>query len=176
MKRLVNSTALVAVFLLAGTVLAEDRKPVVNDKVPTDQQFVAKALAANTTEIQLANKAKDKASNDRIRTFAQEMIQDHTRLRQELMNLVKNEKIAVVTGEKLQSRQLLLQLTQASGGQFDRLYMDHMVNAHQKAVNLFENYAEHGKNPQLKAYAQKALPTLRKHLKHAQEIDGSLKK
>ena len=69
--------------------------------------------------------------------------------------------------------QMLEQLRNASGDQFDRLYATIQVQAHQEAVSLFQNYAQNGDNPQLKQWAQKTLPDLQKHLQEAQKLPGA---
>ena len=86
MRRCTQCAALVIAGLFLARAAADDRKPVVTDKVPTDQEFLAKALEGNILEVQLGEKARDKTSNDRVKKFAQRMIDDHSKARQELMD------------------------------------------------------------------------------------------
>jgi putative membrane protein len=44
------------------------------------------------------------------------------------------------------------------------------IEAHQKAVALFESYAAAGENEKLKEWANDTLPTLKEHLEHAQDL------
>ena len=64
-------------------------------------------------------------------------------------------------------------LTNLSGAEFDRAYTDEMVQAHQRAVQLFEDVSHTAGDPDLKAFAAKVLPTLRHHLEMAQAAHGS---
>jgi len=162
--------------LFLARAAADDRKPVVTDKIPTDHEFLAKALEGNLLEVQLGEKARDKTSNDHVKKFAQRMIDDHTKARQELMDIAKDMKIGVAAGLSKEHRQLLLRLTKADGADFDRTYMNHMVEDHEKDVAEFESYAKNGKNDRLRQFARKTLPTLREHLKMARDIAGDLKK
>jgi putative membrane protein len=155
---------------------AAGQKPVVTDKIPTDQEFLAKALEGNILEVQLGEKARDKTSNDRVKKFAQRMIDDHSKARQELMDIAKDMKIGIVAGLSKEHRDLLLRLTKADGADFDRAYMNHMVEDHEKDVAEFESYAKNGKNDRLRQFARKTLPTLREHLKMARDVAGDLKK
>ena len=45
--------------------------------------------------------------------------------------------------------------------------------AHEEGIALFKAYSENGDNDQLKAFAQKGLPVLQKHLEMAQKIAGN---
>ena len=176
MRTFTQCAALVVAGLFLAQAAADDRKPVVTDKVPTDQQFLAKALEGNILEVQLGEKARDKTSNDRVKKFAQRMIDDHSKARRELMDIAKDMKLGVVAGLSREHRELLLRLTKSDGADFDRAYMNHMVEDHEKDVAEFESYAKNGKNDQLRTFARKTLPTLREHLKMARDIAGDLKK
>ncbi len=47
-----------------------------------------------------------------------------------------------------------------------------MVADHQKAVALFTKESTNGKDPELKAFATKTLPTLKEHLEMAKKLPG----
>ena len=61
-------------------------------------------------------------------------------------------------------------LAQLTGADFDRQFMRQMVKDHKEAVSLFESQSKNGRDEDLKALAGKMLPTLRDHLKMAQEM------
>lgn len=65
-------------------------------------------------------------------------------------------------------RELLGQLSKLKGAEFDQLYTKDMVAGHEKAIAQFENEGKTGKDPDVKAWAEKWLPTLREHLALAQ--------
>ncbi len=176
MKTFTQCAALLVAGLFLARAAAADQKPILSDKVPADQEFLARALEDSVVEVQLGEKARDKTSNDRVKKFAQRMIGDHTKTRQELIDIAKDTKVGVVAGLSKEYRELLLRLIKADGADFDRAYMNHMVESHEKAVGLFESYAKDGKNERLREFARKTLPTLREHLKMARDIAGDLKK
>jgi putative membrane protein len=60
------------------------------------------------------------------------------------------------------------------GQDFDRAYIAQMVKDHTEAVRLFEQQAERDADPEVKAFAQKTLPTLREHLEMARSIQQQL--
>ncbi len=61
-----------------------------------------------------------------------------------------------------------------SGAQFDRAFVSHMIKGHEKAINKFETASANLVDSDLKKYADKTLPTLRKHLEMAQELQTKI--
>jgi len=51
--------------------------------------------------------------------------------------------------------------------------MDEMVKDHTKDVSAFKKEAKDGKDPDVKAWASKTLPTLEDHLKMAKDMSKS---
>jgi putative membrane protein len=135
------------------------------------EQFAAQAHEDNLAEIRLAKLAETKAANAEVKSFAQRMVTDHTRLNEQLESVAKQQNLQLPQGEQLNSehQQLADRLSGLSGDQFDRTYMEHMVPDHQKAIQKFQQEANGGQNPALKDLAAKALPTLQEHLRLAEQ-------
>jgi putative membrane protein len=56
--------------------------------------------------------------------------------------------------------------------QFDRVYLDDMVQDHVSTVCEFESASQSLSDEKLKKFADKTLPTLRKHLQMARDLDA----
>lgn len=67
-------------------------------------------------------------------------------------------------------------LERLKGAEFDRAYMQHMVQAHREAVQLFDRGSRDATDPQVKAFASSTLPTLRGHLESAQSLAATTAK
>ena len=65
-------------------------------------------------------------------------------------------------------------MQQLSGAEFDEAYMDEMVEDHEKDVELFEQQAESGKDPDLRAFAEETLPALREHKELAKQVQSQI--
>jgi putative membrane protein len=104
------------------------------------------------------------------------MVEDHTETSDDLKELIKDKEIKAELPAKLDDEHQgkLDKLKGLSGAQFDKQYMKTQVNAHQKAVSLFESYAASGDNEDLKQWAEDTLPTLKEHLEEAREINQEL--
>ena len=59
-----------------------------------------------------------------------------------------------------------------NGADFDQAYLSDMAGDHIQAVNEFETASQNLTDEELKKFADKTLPTLRKHSEMAQELNG----
>jgi putative membrane protein len=62
---------------------------------------------------------------------------------------------------------MLDKLNKKTGADFDQLYIDDQVSAHDEAIELFKDYAQNGDDAKVKQFATQTLPVL---LKHKQDI------
>ena len=162
--------------LLASPVLAQSmgEKTGVNSALgvaPTTADFVKEAATSDMFEIDSSKLAEQKG-NAQEKTFAQQMITDHTKTTTELKGLVNGGKVQATLPTALDSsmQSKLDKLKDASGKDFSSDYNSYQVSAHKDAVSLFERYAKGGDNAELKDWAGKTLPTLQHHLEMAQEL------
>src|SRR5690606_40661561 len=101
-------------------------------------------------------------------------IQDHTKSNEELKSIASSKNITLPTAPGENHQEKIADLNSLTGADFDKEYMGMMVDDHQKAVDLFEDAAENNEDPELKAFAAKNLPALRKHLEEAKALEESL--
>lgn len=66
-------------------------------------------------------------------------------------------------------------MAKKSGADFDRDYIDEMVDDHQQEVRDFRSMAKSAKDPDLKAFAAGTLPTLEQHLQAAKTTESAVK-
>jgi putative membrane protein len=162
--------------LLAGPALAQSvgEKSGINsalDIAPTTADFVKEVAISDLFEIDSSKLAQDKG-NAAEKTFASQMVTDHTKTSTELKGLVSSGKVKVELPAALDSshQSKLDKLKGESGKDFSSDYDSIQVSAHKDAVSLFERYAKRGDNADLKNWAGKTLPTLKHHLEMAQDL------
>jgi putative membrane protein len=68
------------------------------------------------------------------------------------------------------AQQSIDRLEGLSKEEFDRAFIQEMVQDHRKAVDKFDQASKNLNDPELKAFAAKHLPTLRDHLSEAQKL------
>jgi putative membrane protein len=139
-------------------------------KAMSDQHFVTDVANVNMAEVELGKLATDKASNDQVKKFGQRMVDDHGKAGDELKALAQKKNMTLPTEMDAKHKTLHDRLMKMSGEGFDRAYMQAMVSGHREAVMKFRTEAKSGKDPDVKEWAAKTLPTIEDHLKQAQEI------
>jgi putative membrane protein len=140
----------------------------------TAQKFVKEAAQGSMAEVELGNLAKDKASKDEVKQFAERMVQDHSKANEELKSIAQQKNIALPTDLPAKEKAHKEKLASLSGDEFDREYMRQMLKDHRKDVNEFKRASKNVKDEDIQNFAQKTLPTLQDHLKQAQQVAKSV--
>jgi putative membrane protein len=153
--------AIIIPLLCFGSLSAKSQIPQ-PDPDTTARHFIIVASIGNLQEISAGQLAIQKGKRADIRSFGQMMVKDHGQAQQQLMQLAKtvNINIAPAAAGGIQPD---LNLKNA-GNNFDRLYVHAMLSGHRSTVQMFETYATTGKNPDVRAFAQRMLPILKAHL------------
>ena len=139
-----------------------------------DHNFVEKAAKGGMAEVELGNLAQQRAANDQVKQFGARMVTDHTKANDELKSIASAKGITLPAPGKGEMKDMD-KFGKMTGTDFDKAYMKHMVSDHKKDVSLFEKESKSGKDPELKAFAAKTLPTLREHLQLAQQVNDAVK-
>jgi putative membrane protein len=142
-----------------------------------DRKFAQKAIHANAVEIQTGEYASQKATHDKVKEFGQRMYDDHSKANEQLMSVINDtipEKWRPIKELDVETKKQIEKLNKTSEKEFDRAFMNMMVKSHKDAIDLYEKETKNGKNEKLKQYAEKTLPTLKEHLKMAQDIQKQL--
>lgn len=151
--------------------------PVVGDILTTSTEtFAQKARDDSVAEVTLARLALKNSENAEVREFANLMIKDHSAVNEELKKIISAENIELSDTPDDKAKDMAEKLASLKGKDFDRAYMDHMVDDHENAIDLFENYSRDGENAKLKEFAVETLPTLQGHLNRAKALDEKLER
>jgi putative membrane protein len=141
-----------------------------------DQEFVTKAAQGNSAEVELGKIVAAKSKDPSVKQFAQMMVKDHTTALNELQELAQTKNLNFNDDLPDDAKSLQQKLSSDTGKQLDKDYMDGMVEDHRKDVQEFTDKSQNAKDPDVKQWASKTLPTLQKHLEKAQQIDAKLNK
>jgi len=141
-----------------------------------DQEFVTKAAQGNSAEVELGKIVAAKSKDPSVKQFAQMMVKDHTTALNELQELAQTKNLNFNDDLPDDAKSLQQKLSSDTEKQLDKDYMDGMVEDHQKDVQEFTDKSQNAKDPDVKQWASKTLPTLQKHLEKAQQIDAKLNK
>jgi putative membrane protein len=106
------------------------------------QGFVEKASIVNMAEIQLGQLAAERAQNPQVKQFAQTMVDDHTKAQEQLKTVASSQNIPIPSALDAKHQKLHDKLAKLQGAEFDRAYMDAMVDGHKDAEKLLKKRAE----------------------------------
>ena len=140
-----------------------------------DKEFVQKAAIGGMAEVQMGKLAQQKAGSEQVKQFGSRMVEDHSKANDELKQVASNKGLTLPTDLDAKHKSKVAKLEKLSGAQFDRAYMDEMVDDHKHDVSDFEKQSKSGHDADIKAFASKTLPTLQEHLKLAQSTEDAVK-
>ena len=106
------------------------------------QRFVEKASIVNMAEIQLGQLAAERAQDPQVKQFAQTMVDDHTKAQEQLKTVASDQNIPIPSALDGKHQKLHDKLAKLQGAEFDRAYMDAMVDGHKDAEKLLKKRAE----------------------------------
>jgi putative membrane protein len=156
----------------AGLSAAADEK---KEKESGDKEFASKASASGMAEVNLSELAVRFARNPAVRQFAQRLIADHMRANQELLQMANRRSIKLPSTMDDEHQKCFDKLQKLSGAEFDRAYMEAMVKDHEKAVKAFEKESKEGKDDNMKQWANRLTPIMKRHLETARKVCEQVK-
>jgi putative membrane protein len=133
--------------------------------------FAKNAAIGGMEEVEIGKVAVQNAANARVKEFGQRMIDDHSKANDELKRAADQDGITVPADLDAKHKAEKDKFAKMSGAAFDKAYMADMVRDHKKDVAEFEKAAKHSGDSAVKNFAEKTLPTLREHLKMAEDIN-----
>ena len=139
----------------------------------SDKMFMTKAAMGGEAEVDLGTLAQLKTVDPKVKAFAERMVNDHSKANAELRQIMTSKGLTVAGGLPKDAQALKARLEKLDGVNFDQTYAAAMVDDHVKDIKEFEMAAKSA-DPDVKHFAEKALPTLRDHLKMAQDMKASV--
>ncbi|HVS10117.1 MAG TPA: DUF4142 domain-containing protein [Planctomycetota bacterium] len=128
------------------------------------REFVRKAGIGGLFEVQSSQLAVERATSPALQDTAKMLIRDHQQANDQLRAIAMAKGISVPTTLDSEHQRMMDDLRNLQGEAFDKEFHRMQVDAHEKAIDLFEDAGENLKEPELKDFAQKTLPTLKAHL------------
>ncbi len=137
-----------------------------------DQRFMNKAAQDGMAEVQLAQLAEQKASNQSIKNFAKQLEKDHTAANDELKQIAQSKNVTLPSSVDSMDKREYDRLSKLSGTEFDTAFVQHQVKDHEKDISAFKKEAENGQDSDVKSFASGKVSALEHHLQMAQSLAG----
>jgi putative membrane protein len=138
---------------------------------PSDKMFVEDALKGGMAEVQLGQLAVQKSSNPDVKQFGQKMVDDHTKMGEQMKTVAQQIGAKVPSDLSKKDKAIVAKLQALNGSDFDKAYMKDMVKDHKADLNDFTTEAQNGSSPVVKNAAMQGSQIIKEHLQMAQQID-----
>ena len=146
-----------------------------------DAQIAHIAYTADQIDIQAAQQALEKSKNNEVRSFAQDMVRDHTAVNEKALASVK--KLNVTPEDNSTSQTLSKQadaksaeLAKLNGAAYDKAYINNEVAYHKTVNDALQNTLIPGaSNSELKGLLTTGLKIFQGHQQHAEQVAAGFK-
>ncbi|HTV52405.1 MAG TPA: DUF4142 domain-containing protein [Steroidobacteraceae bacterium] len=140
-----------------------------------DRAFLEKAAQGNIAEVETGRLLEQHATDPAVKRFAERMIHDHTKANDELASVAQNLGVELPTKPDRMDEHELMRLQAMSGepAKLDSTYSHTMVQDHKMDIREYEHEVKAAQNPQVRAYAEQTLPTLKEHLALAEQLPAN---
>ena len=137
-----------------------------------DSTFAVKAAIGGLMEVEAGNLAQQNGSSQRVKDFGAMMVRDHSAASEELKALATSKGFSLPTTMPESDQKHMDMVRNMKGKSFDDHYKSMMLDHHTKDVSEFEKASNNLKDPDLKNWATKTLPTLKMHLDSAKALNN----
>jgi putative membrane protein len=153
------------------------------DVSSSDRDLVRDLSVGNMAEIELGKLAAAKATNTEVKKFGQKLTDEHTKALDSLKAVASQHKISVATALDDEHEKLRMRLSGLSGAEFDREFIDAMIDGHQETLDALEprvdesnmaavipEKSDNAATMGINRWAAQAYPAVHAHLEAAKAI------
>lgn len=135
-----------------------------------DRKLYAKLAEGNLAEIDVSKMALSKSNDDKIKSFAQHMVDDHGMALDQLSTLARNKGLDLPTVPDEKHRKMAERMSDLSPIDFNKQYAQAAVVDHRATLKLLDKITSSAKDEDLKSLAEKMKPKVQSHLKAALDL------
>ena len=172
MKYLTGLLLILVAFVFAQSCESNKRANNYNNKVLVDDGgmlFFKNGTEASLATVKASGLAISNSKNQKVIQFAKTMIDDHTLLADNFRKLEIDNFVTSNDTINAGHQQVIAALEQKKAADFDKAYMEMLINQHEQEITLFKS-ASLNKNPNVSDFASKNMASLQAHLDSAKVI------
>jgi putative membrane protein len=137
-----------------------------------DKSFLTMAAQSDINEIKLSELASTKATDPKVKAFAQKMVTDHTMLETKMKPFADQWGLTPPSGPDSDHQAELDKLNGLSGADFDKEYMMAMDKDHHMALDAFKNEKSTTTDSKFKMAVSNGEKVVAEHTKMADKMSG----
>jgi predicted outer membrane protein len=136
-----------------------------------DQKILKDIAMADMGEIEGGKLAQSKGQSSEVKSFGQQMIDDHSANLKEVQALAQARGVTLPTEPDAKHKAMAAKLEKMSGDAFDKAYMKQAgVQDHKTVHSKLMAASKKAKDPEVKALVEKTEPVVAQHLKSAEQM------
>lgn len=159
--------------------VAEDQNEAKFDSIESkenDSDFLIDATEINLTEIEMGKLAEQKSTNVEIKKLGKMLVEEHMASNSEIKTMAASKNYSIPTSITKDGLEEFNQLKEKTGVDFDKKFVNEIIDHHQKAIDEYSKAAERAADPEVKAWASKNVSSLTAHIQHAKMLKQDLDK
>ena len=132
------------------------------DLAPAEIARIAAIAQDGMTEVRLGKLAESKASDPEVKKLASLMVTEHSAANEQLKELAAGVGLILPPDINNEQKALIDSLSELSGSDFDKRYVEVLMDAHMHAITVFETEVKEGTGS-LRDWAKNVLRTIKRH-------------
>ncbi|NDI98033.1 DUF4142 domain-containing protein [Flavobacterium sp. LaA7.5] len=141
-----------------------------NKDMEDDSEYLVHAAEVDMKEIELGKMAQQKATNAGIKEYGKMMVEQHTKASEKTKDLAQSMNVTLPMAITEDGKEAWEDLNDETGMDFDKKYINMMVDGHEKTIKMMEEASEEAQSEKIRRWASDMLPTHREHLQKAKTL------
>ncbi len=133
------------------------------------------AYSIGLYEIEASQHAKQKAVRADVKELASQMIETHAKMNMTIKSFADKKQVSLQQGLTEDQMKEIKDCRKKKAVEYDKAYIDKMVDDHEKAIKMSEEAAEKAQDPEIRNLFSTSLPSLRHHVEMAMALKDKLK-
>ena len=154
----------------AGKQSAQTRSTTRSNAAYNDELAIRTAAETSMTQVDFGRLAEQRAQNPEVKKFAQLMVEEHSKITEQLKELGMSEHINLPTSINSRDAETHRELEREPSG-FDHHYVSAVASQLAREVGEFERGAGESSKPALKSFFDRTKPTLQSELEQAKRLE-----
>lgn len=137
-----------------------------------DIAFIQKAVVYNFVEVQAAQAALLRTLTADEKSYAEELVRQHTQANQELAALARQKRVEITSTLPSDRQEELMDLVKHQGTEFNERFLEDRIDRHQQALRYLEDARDNSADADLRRYADSGTIAVKRHLETAKRLEA----
>ena len=148
----------------------------ITEKQERDAEFMVTSASMGMLDVELGQIAQRKATSPDVKYVAQTIVGEHGPMQTDLQAIAGKKNIVLPNSLGKEQAGLVGELSALNGPAFDRKYLDLLEDGHKRSIDDFDDMSDDAYDGDIRAFAAKYLPILKRHREAAEQAADKLPK